>query len=85
MAIVLSRVVGSLFNHSESPNINYIKNKKQDCIEYKTTKNIDPGEEPCIFYGYNLWFVDQSANGKQSLPNVDKGEWTGLDISDVYL
>jgi tRNA-specific adenosine deaminase 3 len=63
--------LGSLFNHSSSPNVTYIKKKAEECIEYTTSKNVQPGEELVIFYGHKLWFQDASA-----LVPVDAAEGT---------
>ncbi|PVG04915.1 protein methyltransferase [Serendipita vermifera] len=52
--------LGSLFNHSSSPNVTYTKRKSEDCIEYSTSKDVLPGEELVIFYGHKLWFQDAS-------------------------
>jgi tRNA-specific adenosine deaminase 3 len=41
--------------------VNYLKRKGEGCIEYRTTREVGPGEELCIFYGHTLWFVDRSA------------------------
>jgi tRNA-specific adenosine deaminase 3 len=49
--------------------VNYIKRKGEGCIEYRTTREIGPGEELCIFYGHALWFVDRSAE-KESGPQI---------------
>ncbi|KAJ7857724.1 hypothetical protein B0H14DRAFT_3108151 [Mycena olivaceomarginata] len=47
MALALG--LGSLFNHSNTPNAN-------DLIHYTTTRPVEPGEELCIYYGSTLWF-----------------------------
>ena len=49
--------IGSLFNHSDPPNIEY-RIKRSKCeIHYVACRDIGIGEELCIFYGRNLWFA----------------------------
>ncbi len=48
--------IGSLFNHSDPPNVTYEIDLATDSIRYTTVRDIEPGEELCIFYGHNLWF-----------------------------
>jgi hypothetical protein len=50
--------VGSLFNHSASPNVSFSVDSATDSIRYSTTREIAEGEELCIFYGHQLWFED---------------------------
>ena len=47
---------GSLFNHSDSPNVSYSIDSVTESIRYTTARAIQPDEELCIFYGSNLWF-----------------------------
>ncbi|KAG7443141.1 uncharacterized protein BT62DRAFT_972973 [Guyanagaster necrorhizus] len=54
MALALG--LGSLFNHSDSPNVTYEIDLSTESIRYTTVHDIEPGEELCIFYGHNLWF-----------------------------
>ncbi|PPR05353.1 hypothetical protein CVT24_007967 [Panaeolus cyanescens] len=88
MALALG--LGSLFNHSEAPNVNYILDKATESIRYQTVRDIEQGEELCIFYGHNLWFAPTDADCKNMENNrvpspVDDG-WgglSGLDNSDA--
>merc|ERR1719272_2577315 len=57
--MLLALGVGSLFNHSESPNLSYILDSKTDTIRFYTCRAIDAGEELFIFYGEDLWFDPQ--------------------------
>lgn len=75
--------LGSLFNHSDAPNVTYTKNKESDCIEYATTREISAEEELCIFYGHNLWFVDHDAKAQEGC-REETDEWAGLNMEDVY-
>ncbi|PBK97822.1 cytidine deaminase-like protein [Armillaria gallica] len=54
MALALG--LGSLFNHADPPNVTYEIDLATDSIRYTTVRDIEPGEELCIFYGHNLWF-----------------------------
>jgi hypothetical protein len=50
---------GSLFNHSQHPNIDYRVDSVNEVIRFSTGHaHIVVGEELCIFYGANLWFHD---------------------------
>eukprot|EP00750_Incisomonas_marina_P005826 INCI14154.2.p2 GENE.INCI14154.2~~INCI14154.2.p2 ORF type:complete len:217 (+),score=34.38 INCI14154.2:210-860(+) len=53
---LLALGLGSLFNHSKHNNVSYVINSDKDTITYKTTRDIEKGEELCIFYGFDLWF-----------------------------
>ena len=70
---------GSLFNHSESPNVSFSLDTKSDSIRYTTTRNVLPGEELCIFYGFKLWFspAEKTETPGRSVSPVDDG-WGGL-------
>ncbi|CAE6367323.1 unnamed protein product [Rhizoctonia solani] len=59
--------LGSIFNHSREPNVSYQLDKKAKTIEYRTTRQIDPGDELCIYYGSDdkLWFHMQ---GDSTIP-----------------
>jgi tRNA-specific adenosine deaminase 3 len=54
MALALG--LGSLFNHSDSPNVSYSIDTATESIRYTTARGVDPDEELCIYYGSNLWF-----------------------------
>ncbi|KAI5120772.1 hypothetical protein M0805_004735 [Coniferiporia weirii] len=54
MALALG--LGSLFNHSNSPNVSFSVSPSTETIRYMTTRSIKTGEELCIFYGHRLWF-----------------------------
>ncbi|KAJ4491294.1 cytidine deaminase-like protein [Lentinula edodes] len=78
MALALG--LGSLFNHSNSPNVSYTLDPCTDSIRYRTVRNIDPDEELCIFYGHNLWFdpVDTTVSVINS--ELEDG-WGGLSAA----
>ncbi|CEL51731.1 SET domain-containing protein 7 OS=Schizosaccharomyces pombe (strain 972 / ATCC 24843) GN=set7 PE=4 SV=1 [Rhizoctonia solani AG-1 IB] len=67
--------LGSIFNHAREPNVSYRLDKKAKTIEYTTTKQIDIGDELCIYYGSDdkLWFPMQgdSAIRPRSSPHEE--------------
>ncbi|CAE6404593.1 unnamed protein product [Rhizoctonia solani] len=67
--------LGSIFNHAREPNVSYRLDKKAKTIEYTTTKQIDIGDELCIYYGSDdkLWFPMQgdSAIHPRSSPHEE--------------
>ncbi|TFY83788.1 hypothetical protein EWM64_g213 [Hericium alpestre] len=77
MALALG--LGSLFNHSENPNISYTIDSTTDSIRYTTARRIEPNEELCIFYGHKLWFdaVGGVPNRSMAIEKPDDG-WGGL-------
>ncbi|KAH9999627.1 cytidine deaminase-like protein [Russula compacta] len=54
MALALG--LGSLFNHSDSPNVSYTIDTATESIRYTTVRAVEADEELCIYYGPNLWF-----------------------------
>ena len=65
--------IGSLFNHSENPNVTYTVSKPakpnstaakapgydpQGQITFRSAEAISVGQELCIDYGLSLWFQD---------------------------
>lgn len=45
-----------MFNHSQTPNLNYIRDYDTGSIKYITSRKVQTGEELCIFYSAKLWF-----------------------------
>ncbi|KAH9911503.1 uncharacterized protein B0H18DRAFT_892713 [Fomitopsis serialis] len=76
MALALG--LGSLFNHSQQPNVSYTLDTETESIRYMTTRRIQEGDELCIFYGHKLWFdaVD-AAPTEPPAEDPDDG-WGGL-------
>ncbi|GAA5824005.1 hypothetical protein JCM11251_003376 [Rhodosporidiobolus azoricus] len=75
MAVALG--LGSLFNHSSSPNVSYTLDPAQYTISYRAAKPISAGEELCIFYGHNVSFAGDAASAVPASPVIDDG-WGGL-------
>ncbi|KAF5382635.1 hypothetical protein D9615_002940 [Tricholomella constricta] len=72
MALALG--LGSLFNHSEHPNVSYSLDTSTESIRYTTVRDIASDEELCIFYGHKLWF--DSAESLDPVPHCHVPEVT---------
>ena len=59
--------LGSLFNHSLTPNLNYIRDYNTGSIVYTTSREVEEGEELCTFYGTKLWFKDVNTKDDRSV------------------
>ncbi len=59
--MLLALGVGSLFNHSQRPNLDYRIDHEQLVIRYFAAHDILPEQELTIFYGDKLWFEDTAA------------------------
>jgi hypothetical protein len=72
---------GSLFNHSDAPNVTYTIDTATESIRYTTVRAVEPDEELCIYYGPNLWFkpagVSDERRARADAEIVDDG-WGGL-------
>lgn len=81
-----------MFNHSPTPNLNYIRDYSTGSIKYATSREVQAGEELCIFYGPKLWFEESvnSGNHCSQLQGEDEGDPFsgmidldfGMDIED---
>jgi SET domain-containing protein len=70
---------GSLFNHSNSPNISYRVDTIHQTITYTSSyKRIFKDEELCISYGSNLWFKDADDNRRVDDSSDDELQADGL-------
>ncbi|CAE6465274.1 hypothetical protein ACGC1H_004331 [Rhizoctonia solani] len=81
--------LGSIFNHARDPNVSYRLNKKANIIEYTTTKQIDTGDELCIYYGSDdkLWFPVQGdpvirSSSKLSQEDTESLPFGGTEIGE---
>ncbi|XP_006462692.1 hypothetical protein AGABI2DRAFT_49784, partial [Agaricus bisporus var. bisporus H97] len=83
MALALG--LGSLFNHSDPPNVNFTLDIPNDSIRYIASRDIEAEEELCIFYGHKLWF-DPAEGAVKEYPSRDSqgdsDEWGGLNSID---
>ncbi|KAI0301142.1 hypothetical protein B0F90DRAFT_1810171 [Multifurca ochricompacta] len=77
MALALG--LGSLFNHSDFPNVSYSIDTATESIRYTTVRAVECDEELCIHYGSNLWFkpVEIAAQNFTDTVLSDDG-WGGL-------
>ncbi|KAG9069986.1 hypothetical protein KI688_009316 [Linnemannia hyalina] len=78
MALALG--LGSMFNHSSTPNVGFQRDIDNSLIRYSTLREIQVGEELCISYGPNLWFPDMEDSQDQN--NSSGGRATNGDVSD---
>ncbi|KAI0769853.1 hypothetical protein C8Q74DRAFT_853218 [Fomes fomentarius] len=78
MALALG--LGSLFNHSQRPNVSYTIDPATESIRYTTSRRILPDEELCIFYGHKLWFdpVDAADGAVEAADEQPDDGWGGL-------
>ncbi|KAI1797052.1 hypothetical protein LXA43DRAFT_985739 [Ganoderma leucocontextum] len=78
MALALG--LGSLFNHSQRPNVSYTIDHATDSIRYTTSQRVLPDEELCIFYGHKLWFnpVDVADDVQVEAREERDDGWGGL-------
>jgi tRNA-specific adenosine deaminase 3 len=65
MALALG--MGSLFNHSATPNVSYTLHPETLTIHYQTTRPVATWEELCICYGDKLWFEDANAGAQDRI------------------
>lgn len=79
MALALG--LGSMFNHSSTPNVGFQRDIDNGLIRYSTLREIQVGEELCISYGPNLWFPDVEES--QDKNNSSGGGTTEGDVSDI--
>lgn len=64
----------SLFNHSSSPNVNFIRNFSTSTISFTTSRAVEPNEELCICYSADetkLWFLPSGERPRPPTPSDD--------------
>lgn len=76
--VKLKGLKGSLFNHSDTPNVSYTLDKTTDSIRYVTVRDVQPEEELNIFYGHNLWFSPAGVLESGIIEEVIDDGWDGL-------
>jgi tRNA-specific adenosine deaminase 3 len=73
------KTAGSLFNHSESPNVSFLLDTARESIRYTTVKDVEEGEEMCIFYGHKLWFEPAGLRTAVTTTSEEENDgWGGL-------
>ncbi|GAA5875125.1 hypothetical protein JCM16303_005018 [Sporobolomyces ruberrimus] len=77
MAVALG--LGSLFNHSPSPNVSYEIKQSEYTIHYRAAKPIKAGQELFIFYGHSVRFAGDPllVPASETEDAIDDG-WGGL-------
>ncbi|TXT13082.1 hypothetical protein VHUM_01483 [Vanrija humicola] len=67
--------MASLFNHSSTPNVNFVRNTAANTITFTTSRSVQPGEELCICYSADetkLWFIP--SQGLKPALSDDEGD-----------
>ncbi|KAG0212522.1 hypothetical protein BGX28_006120 [Mortierella sp. GBA30] len=83
MALALG--LGSMFNHSNRPNVGFQRDFENKIIRYSALRDIQPGEELCISYGPNLWFPDmeeEQPHNSKTAKNKDDQDLNRRSESD---
>lgn len=80
MALALG--LGSMFNHSNHPNVGFQRDFENKMIRYTTLRDIQPQEELCISYGSNLWFPDMEEQDSTSKNGVQFKNQGSSEYSD---
>lgn len=73
-----SYALGSLFNHSDNPNVSFAIDTSTDTIRYTVSRPVKKDEELNIFYGHNLWFQPAGAStiGSDTITTAESAnEW----------
>ena len=83
--MLLALGVGSLFNHSQKPNLDYRVDHDQLVIRYFAAREIMPEEELTIFYGNRLWFEDTNATNEQNRLRNANTSHEHMDNEDTFL
>ena len=84
--MLLALGVGSLFNHSKHPNLDYRIDNDNLVINYFAARHVCPAEELTIFYGNKLWFDDTSAATQASTDSVHANTLhEHMDNEDTFL
>ena len=59
--MLLALGIGSLFNHSARPNVDYRPDPRACLVRFYAARAVPAGDELTIFYGGSLWFDDAAA------------------------
>jgi len=84
MALALG--LGSLFNHSQTPNVGFIRDSLALCIRYITLSDIAPGDELSISYGSasKLWFQNEEDQQQQQLKHENNASSDSETEENVF-
>lgn len=75
---VLALGLGSLFNHSTLPNVEFRVHKEDGWIEYFSTRRIEKDEELCIFYGHDVSWM----TGIKTTQQDEENDVFGISLPD---
>jgi tRNA-specific adenosine deaminase 3 len=85
LILEITCIGGSLFNHSQQPNVTFVLDSDTESIRYSTTRDVRAGEELHIFYGHKLWFEDVNAQFSEcNSDNFANDEWGGLTAVETW-
>ena len=73
--------IGSLFNHSRTPNLDYRVNKVDKIITFMAARDISTGEELTFYYGSALWFEEVGLQDDRGQSTVHEH----MDDADAFL
>lgn len=71
--------LGSMFNHSKTNNVGFVRAKDKEIIEYYTLVDVPADTELCIHYGPRLWFDDADGEVDQETAKADEDDNTSAD------
>lgn len=74
---------GSLYRHSNNPNIDYAYNKRQRHMFFIATKPIQLNEELTINYGSEYWAERSNLNTMVKIPNISTVNPNDASLNDV--
>ena len=73
--------VGSLFNHSAHPNLDYRVDAEALVVRFFAAGPVAAGQELTIFYGSELWFADHAAHARKEGETMHEH----MDCADAFL
>jgi len=82
MALALG--LGSMFNHSNKPNVGFQRDFDNKVIRYTTLREIQPNEELCISYGSNLWFPDMEQDEQEQVKDTQSEFSSDDETEDAF-
>lgn len=75
--------LGSMFNHStDHQNVGWTRDLDREVVVYRTLNDVKEGEELCISYGSNLWFVDSDSANSSEEPEDPVAVLAQIDLDD---
>ena len=77
----------SLFNHSSSPNVNFIRQPATSTIRFITSRTVEAGDELCICYSADeskLWFTPSGRASPAPSETSSQDEFPSLTSDDLF-